>query len=175
MEFKEEEISGVDERDLERIKTLVNRHYKNFVRLRHVRNTVLSYPSVSFKKYDIVVSYSDALLDHDVEEVLSEQVEQLKDENREGMARHLFNYIEDRRSLMDKYKGNNVYVRMYEDRDYEVILDGNGIIPHVPGTAVYKVGDELGLEDSFYVNRPTGQYYELQVRRTWERSGNDAK
>jgi predicted aspartyl protease len=163
IEFKQEEISGVSAHDLEKIKTLVNRHYKNFTRLRHVRNTVLSYPSASFKKYDIVVSYSDALFDHDVVEILSEHVEQLKDENREGMAKCLSKYIEDRRSLMEKYKGNNVYVRMYEDRDYEVILEGNGIIPHVSGTAVYKVGDELGLADAFYVNRPTGQYYELQV------------
>ena len=154
--FKQEEISGVSPHDLTRIETLVNRHYKNFARLRHIRNTALAYPSAGFKKYDIVVSYSDTLFDHDVVEVLTEQVEQLKDENRKGKANYLSKYIQDRQSLMDKYKGENVHVRMYQDRDYEVIRGGNGVIPHILGTAVYKVCDELGLADRFYVNCPTG-------------------
>lgn len=162
LKFKDEELPGVADRDQERIKRLIFSHYESHAKHRHISKTLIAYPSAAHKKYDIEVSYSEALFDRDVQNVLEEQVELLKDENRNGMATSLSRYIRDRQSLISNHLGKRV--RIYEDRNYyELIPKGSGAVLHIPGTAVYEVGDELGLKDRFYANHPTGQYYELRV------------
>jgi hypothetical protein len=162
LKFKDEQLSAVTDRDQKRIKSLIFTHYESHAKYRHISKTVIPYPSEVYTKYNIEVSYSEALFDRDILDVLEEQVELLKDEDRPGMAASLSLYIRDRPSLISNHLGKAV--RVYEDgKHYEFISEESNAALNMHGSAVYEVGDELGLNDRFYVNNPTGQYYELQV------------
>jgi hypothetical protein len=159
--FNDDELSGVNERDQEKIRKLIFSHYENHAKLRKISKTIIAYPSAFYKKYDIEVTYSPTLFDREIQDILKDQVEILIDEDRKDMAKSLERYISDRPFLMANHFGK--HVRLYRDRNYELIPEGSEALSHIQDSAVYKVGDELGLSDHFYVNIPTGQYYELRV------------
>jgi hypothetical protein len=77
----------------------------DFVKLRHVESTIISYPSVNKPICNVQVTY-EGLYDKDVVDALTEFAETLTDEGRESIAVQLLKYVNSRGTIMGKDTGS---------------------------------------------------------------------
>ena len=149
----------------DKIIKLIYDHYNNFTMGTKTQQTILFFPSVQYKKYKIVLTYDQNLWDADIVRMLEEQLVELNDSDRFEMEKSLRNYLNKRSDLLKSNLGD--YIRVVANKDFEII--GPNHPSHqetykVPDSFIFKIGNELGMdEDRFYINIPTGTYFEFQI------------